>query len=276
MIEYELQLKLVDRRCVWACCHCRLVVLDRCLIETQCGCQRGGQEHAHRVRRNPEPRLWLREVERKKVHPLLFHHGGGTYTPQTYANEESSRMKLILGAGKTSYDGWISTQEDKLNLLNRLDFERRYEEASIDAMLAEHVWEHMTEEEGVVAAKNCYDFLKCGGYLRCAVPDRNFRNEAYQTMVQVGGPGPKEHPAYGHKIVYDYQRFQSVFERAGFEVELLEYCDADGVFHYKYWNESDGKIGRSLRFDTRNSTTHLGMVSIIVDAKKPFVMTYHP
>lgn len=30
-------------------------------------------------------------------------------------------MKVIIGAGKTSYDGWISTQEDELNLLNEND-----------------------------------------------------------------------------------------------------------------------------------------------------------
>jgi predicted SAM-dependent methyltransferase len=35
------------------------------------------------------------------------------------------------------------------------------------------------------------------------------------------------------------------------------------------WNEADGRIGRSFRFDTRNSVEALGMVSIIVDAKKP-------
>ena len=51
-------------------------------------------------------------------------------------------------------------------------------------------------------------------------------------------------------------------------MELLEYCDESGTFHYKYWNEADGKIGRSLRFDTRNSHEKLGMVSIIIDAKK--------
>ncbi|WP_243007595.1 hypothetical protein [Paraclostridium sordellii] len=41
-----------------------------------------------------------------------------------------------------------------------------------------------------------------------------------------------------------------------------------GVFHYKYWNEEDGKIDRSFRFDTRNSLEKLGMVFIIIDAKK--------
>ena len=110
-------------------------------------------------------------------------------------------MKLIVGAGKTVLPGWTSTQENELNLLNHDDFLNHFPLESIDAILAEHVWEHMTYEEGIQAARNCYDFLKPGGYLRCAVPDTNFRNEEYQRMVQVGGPGPKDHPAYGHKLV---------------------------------------------------------------------------
>jgi predicted SAM-dependent methyltransferase len=139
-------------------------------------------------------------------------------------------------------------------------------------LLAEHVWEHLTYEEGIEAAKNCYRYLKPGGYIRCGVPDANFRNQWYQNMVKVGGPGPKDHPAATHKIVYDYKRFKKVFESAGFEVNLLEYCDENGEFHYTYWNEKDGIIGRSLRFDTRNSIDKLGMVSLIIDAKKPLII----
>lgn len=177
-------------------------------------------------------------------------------------------MRIILGAGNTAFEGWISTQEEELNLLDRECFEKQFEENSIEAMLAEHVWEHMTKEEGIIAAKNCYDFLKDGGYIRVAVPDSNFRSEWYQNMVRVGGPGPVDHPAYTHKIVYDYKNLVDVFEAAGFEVELLEYCDEEGNFHYKYWNAQDGQIGRSFRFDTRNSVEKLGMVSIVIDAKK--------
>ena len=181
-------------------------------------------------------------------------------------------LKIILGAGKTVYEGWVSTQEEDLNLLDRQSFEKKFEENSIEAMLAEHVWEHMTKAEGIIAANHCYAFLKDGGYLRVAVPDANFKNRWYQNMVKVGGPGPIEHPAYTHKIVYDYKNLVDVFEKVGFEVELLEYCDEEGNFHYKYWNAQDGKIGRSLRFDTRNSLKKLEMVSIVIDAKKPLII----
>ena len=132
----------------------------------------------------------------------------------------------------------------------------------------------MTYDEGCIAAHNCFDYLQDGGYIRVAVPDKNFRNEWYQNMVQIGGNGNPEHPAFTHKIVYDYRTLQKVFEQAGFEVELLEWCDEAGDFHYKYWNEDDGKIGRSLRFDTRNLNGALGMVSIILDAKKPGKIVY--
>ena len=177
-------------------------------------------------------------------------------------------MKVIIGAGKTSFDGWISTQETELNLLDRSTFERMFKEEKTTAFLAEHVWEHMTLDNGIIAARNCYDFLEDGGYIRAAVPDKNFRNEWYQNMVQVGGNGDPNHPAFSHKIVYDYKLFKSIFEQVGFDVELLEYCDENGDFHYKHWNEADGRIGRSFRFDTRNSPEKLGMVSIITDAKK--------
>lgn len=183
-------------------------------------------------------------------------------------------MKIIIGAGQTKYDGWIATQESELNLLSTSDWDRSFKIESIDAMLAEHVWEHMTYKEGIMAAENCYKYLKQGGYIRCAVPDKNFRNEWYQNMVQIGGPGPSNHPAATHKIVYDYETIKNVFESVGFEVTILEYCDKNGDFHYTYWNENDGKIGRSFRFDTRNSIEKLGMVSIIIDAKKPLIVRY--
>lgn len=178
-------------------------------------------------------------------------------------------MKIIIGAGNTRQDGWIPTQESELNVLNRADFERFFAHEKADAFLAEHVWEHMTYEEGVLAAKNCFDYLKDGGYIRAAVPDKNFRSDWYQNMVKVGGNGDPSHPAYTHKIVYDVRTLESVFMKAGFQVNRLEYCDESGEFHFIKWDEADGRIGRSLRFDTRNRDGKLGMVSVIIDAVKP-------
>ena len=142
----------------------------------------------------------------------------------------------------------------------------------------------MLEEYFSIHYKSCYILVFLNGksfitlvyisFIRVAVPDINFKNEWYQNMVKVGGNGDPNHPSYTHKIVYDYKTLSNVFEKAGFSVELLEYCDEKGFFHYKYWNEADGRIGRSLRYDTRNSNEKLGMVSIIIDAKKPLHIKY--
>ena len=109
-------------------------------------------------------------------------------------------MKIIIGAGITTFDGWTSTQETELNLLNRADFERMFKTEKPTAFLAEHVWEHMTLEDGIIAAQNCFDFLNDSGYIRVAVPDKNFRNEWYQNMVKVGGNGDPNHPALRIKL----------------------------------------------------------------------------
>ena len=57
--------------------------------------------------------------------------------------------------------------------------------------------------------------------------------------------------------------------KAGFEVDLLEYCDEEGRFHYNQWDAMGGPIYRSLLMDHRNRDGRIGFVSLIVDARKP-------
>ena len=179
-------------------------------------------------------------------------------------------LKVIIGAGEQSHEGWIATHQEQLDLLRREDWEQSFGQRRVDAFLCEHVWEHLTEEEGRRAAALCYEFLQPGGTLRCAVPDANFPDQEYQRTVQVGGPGPQDHPAVGHKIVYEHRLFTEVFASAGFEVDVLEYCDEQGRFHYNQWSPEDGPIYRSLRSDHRNQNGgRLGFVSLIIDARKP-------
>lgn len=178
-------------------------------------------------------------------------------------------LKVIIGAGEQRWDGWIPTGREELDLLDRASFERFFEERRADALLCEHVWEHLTEAQGRAAARLCFDFLKPGGWLRCAVPDAFFPDADYQRTVQVGGPGPADHPAADHRIVYDYRLLTGVLEGAGFQVELLEYCDEHGQFHARDWDVQSGPVYRSLRLDHRNRGGKLGFVSLIVDAHRP-------
>lgn len=178
-------------------------------------------------------------------------------------------VRIIIGAGDQRWPGWIATHKETLDLLRPDDWERSFGNRLVDALLCEHVWEHLTEAEGRSAARLCYRWLKPGGYLRCAVPDANFPDTSYQRIARIGGPGPKSHPAADHKIVYDYRRFADVFVQAGFSVDLLEYCDKQGRFHYHQWSPDQGPIYRSLRLDRRNQGDKLVFASLIIDAIKP-------
>ena len=151
----------------------------------------------------------------------------------------------------------------------RSDWEKFAPIGGVQAILAEHVWEHLSTEDALIAARNCFEFLVPGGYVRCAVPDGLFPNPDYQRLVQVGGPGPADHPAASHKIVYDYRTLTAVFRAAGFEVHLLEWWDEAGNFSTHSWDERDGFIYRSARFDHRNQHGILGFTSLIIDAIKP-------
>lgn len=182
---------------------------------------------------------------------------------------QEKEFKIVLGAGEYNNNpGWIHTQENELNLLDNSTWEESYNENSLSAILAEHVWEHLTHEEGINAAKLCYRYLKTGGYIRCAVPDGFFPDVEYQNIVKVGGPGPKDHPAASHKIIHNYKTLSKMFESAGFEANLLEYCDENGIFHYNDWDGSKGVIFRSKKYDPRNQGDKLVFPSLIVDAIK--------
>ena len=60
-------------------------------------------------------------------------------------------------------------------------------------------------------------------------------------------------------LVSNYRTFVPVFESAGFEVTLLEWCDEHGSFHQADWSVfEDGPTGRATELDGRNERWHAG------------------
>jgi predicted SAM-dependent methyltransferase len=176
-------------------------------------------------------------------------------------------VKIIIGSSGTIYPGWIQTEVEFLNLLVDSDWERCFGDVRIDAMLAEHVWEHLNRSDGQKAAEQCFAYLKPGGYLRIAIPDGYHPDPKYIEHVRIGGSGPG---ADDHKMLYTTQSVLEVFSGVGFEVEFLENFDENGQFHEQAWNPEDGHIQRSRRFDSRNNGGQLlAYTSLIFDAKKP-------
>jgi predicted SAM-dependent methyltransferase len=178
----------------------------------------------------------------------------------------ASPLRIVVGAGGLFEPGWIPTDVDVLDILDERHWRRLFGENTIDAVLAEHVWEHLSAEQGLLAAKNCYRFLRPGGYLRVAVPDGFHPDREYIERVRPGGSGAG---ADDHKLLYTHESFRRLLESAGFRVELLEFFDSAGQFHATNWDAAQGKIDRSQRFDDRNQGGKLVYTSVILDARKP-------
>ena len=173
-------------------------------------------------------------------------------------------LRIVVGAAGRVEPGWVATEHEYLDLVDARDWERFFAKGSIDAILAEHVFEHLRAEDARVAARHCYEHLKPGGVLRAAVPDGLHPDPSYIAWVDVGGTGPGAHD---RKVLYDYRSFRRLFEEVGFRVRLLEYWDEQGVLRQADWDPAEGMIRRSIRFDTKQREG-FRYSSIILDAVK--------
>lgn len=176
------------------------------------------------------------------------------------------QKKIVIGSSATGFSDWISTDKDTLDLLSPASWSSYLQPGSVDVILAEHVWEHLTPAQAATAASTCYTFLKPGGHLRVAVPDGFHPDPAYIDEVRPGGHGDG---SFDHQVLYTHDTLAQVFTGAGFAVTLLEFFDADGKFHAQAWHPDDGMIRRSLHNDPRNAGGKPLYTSIILDAKKP-------
>lgn len=179
-----------------------------------------------------------------------------------FANKD---IKLIIGAGGIIHKGWIATDIDSLNIIHVNDWRRLFPPLSVSAILAEHVFEHLSFDDASKAFENCFHYLKDSGYIRIAVPDGLNPSKEYIQNVMPGGQGLG---AKDHKVLYDYHTMVKLLESQGFNVILLEYYDENGNFHYNEWAPEMGMISRSRRFDPRNQGGEFLYSSLIVDAIK--------
>ena len=243
--------------------------------------------------RNPSTRRALRQIPgirqvrhaAAKGRRMYYRFFGQRWLKRKLAASESKR--IVLGAWSKFDLGWIPTQQDFLDLTKPTQWSEYFEPNSIDAMLAEHVWEHITPEQGFAAAQTCYTYLKPGASLRVAVPDGLLPDPAYVDLVKADALNPTPGDATdaggnsaNHKALYTYKTLKALFERAGFRVVLYEYFDEQGAFHCQDWDAKGGTITRSKRFDPRNRNGRLASVypgtmddylaysSLILDAVK--------
>ena len=176
-----------------------------------------------------------------------------------------NNIKVSLGSNGIGNQDWMITDINDLDLTSTEDFKDFFLLSKASHLVAEHVWEHLSKDATDLANSNCYRFLKKGGRLRIAVPDGFHPDPEYIEHVRPGGTGTG---ADDHKVLYNYKTLSKTLEKAGFKVELLEYWDENGAFHFKEWFKEDGFIRRSSRYDQRNVDNQLNYTSLIVDGFK--------
>ena len=171
-------------------------------------------------------------------------------------------LRVILGAGPITFDGWFQTDKELLDVTSPEDWSILFKPESIDYVMSEHMLEHLSEDEARIAATECYRYLKPGGLFRVAVPDGFRRDAAY---VKEAAP-----PNDGHKVFYNVNTLTALLEGVGFKTTPLEYFDAAEQFRAITWDEKDGMIRRSARFDTQQDFKRDGLfyTSLIIDARK--------
>lgn len=174
-------------------------------------------------------------------------------------------LKIIIGAGGTKYTGWISTDYPALDITDEKSWSILFKDRKIEALLAEHVVEHLSDENLSAAISNFYKYLKPSGCIRIAVPDGFHPNREYIKRVMPGGTGLGSDD---HKHLFNYKSLPSKFETAGFHIELLEWFDEKGRFNFNKWDPDKGMVNRSLHNDERNKKTEFAYTSLIFDAYK--------
>jgi predicted SAM-dependent methyltransferase len=172
-------------------------------------------------------------------------------------------LRIVVGASAVGQRGWVATEARYLDLTQPGHWATFFTPRSIDAILAEHVWEHLAPAGALQAARTCATFLAPHGRLRIAVPDGNHPDPSYIEWVRPGGTGPGSDD---HQVLYTIESLSALLESSGFTVKPLEWHDAAGVFHREPWSPEDGFVRRSARWDPRNAGGALRYTSLIVDA----------
>ena len=172
----------------------------------------------------------------------------------------ANKLRINLSPLRSSQQGWIPAYQT-LDLLRPEQWVEYFEPGSLDAILAEDVWQKLTPQQACLAVATCFQFLKPGGYVRVAVPDGYHPSSDYIQRVRPGS-------VVDHLVLYDHESLEQLFQDAGFQVRPIEYFDAAGSFHTTSWNVSDGLVQQSLLFDKRNESQPFAYTSLFIDAVK--------
>lgn len=176
--------------------------------------------------------------------------------------------KIIVGARGTQQRGWTTLEKSQLDITRREDWQRLFAPGSLDAVLAEHVLEHLTPEQILQTLENAFIYLKPNGYFRIAVPDGFNPDKIYLENVRPGNVWNGD----DHKVLLTIENLTPLLLCAGFIVNPLEFYDRNGRFYKQPFSHNDGLIYRCFNGTWSKLTAWFigckNYTSLIVDAIK--------
>lgn len=174
---------------------------------------------------------------RKKIRYLHRHY------KIKYFSFNRKTYKVILGAAEINQSGWLSTNEQWLDITKRKDwidiFRKR---KKIVATVSERFCQHLTYREMCLVLDNINEFSNANVHIRVAVPDGCNPNHEYIGKVTICGTGDY---ATDHKQLLDVNIFFCALESKGFKPALVEGYSEDCTLIQSSWTSKFGFILRS-------------------------------
>lgn len=174
-------------------------------------------------------------------------------------------INVVVGAGGTKFKGWFSTDVSTLDLTKESDFRKYFKKKKISKVLAEHVLEHLGQEDLDKMLVNFFKYSEKSVNIRIAVPDGFHPDIKYIESVKPDGTGAG---AKDHKNLFTYKSLGELFGRYGFKTNPIEYWDENKNFHTIYSNDNKGFVERSMVNDDRNNAGNPNYTSLIIDFTK--------
>ncbi|WP_443645031.1 methyltransferase domain-containing protein [Candidatus Ponderosibacter sp. Uisw_141_02] len=181
---------------------------------------------------------------------------------------KSTPLKIIVGAAETHQQGWLSTNEQWLDITSEEQWYSFFgDQQLISHIVAEHVFEHLTQEGAIAALESMRKRLVPGGKIRIAVPDGYNPKPEYIRHVGIGGIGDD---ASDHKQLLNADSLSKLMIAAGLTVQHIEGYTKDGELITNQWHADDGFIRRSRQNMSKESWNFPdAATSLIVDGSKP-------
>jgi len=145
----------------------------------------------------------------------------------------ASGLKLHLGSGTVSLEGWVNIDLETPEADVHLDITGGlpFPAGAARLIYHEHVMEHITVEQGVACLKDWFRLLEPGGVLRVATPDLQYVIERYggdwkdqawlklpeyqfiRTRAEMINVSMRW---WGHRYLYDGEELERRMREAGF------------------------------------------------------------